>query len=127
VADRTEPAQNASPDAAAPSAAATDKDVALIHSVTSDGAGLNVIRYRDGTLSAGAIRPLAEGKPIHGEVVRLTPRPQCPLVCDVDVQLPAVAAVESDRRGPAQVANEAYRRNWDAIWRRPASDGDLVN
>ena len=108
-------------------------DVVLVHGITPDRKGLQVIRHRDDQFEAGAVHPLEHGKPIHGEVVRLRPRPSCPLVCDVEVALPAPkaeptddvaeAAVDSTRRGPAQVASDRYRANWDAIWSHPHAKG----
>ncbi len=95
-------------------------DVALIHGKTADGEGLRIIRQREDRLEIGAVRPLKQGAPIVGEVVSLTPRPEFPLLCDVKVELEAPAAAkdraESGRHGPAQVATEAYRENWDRIW-----------
>jgi len=106
--------------------AAGKTDVVLVHGVTEDGKGLQVIRHRDNRFEAGAVRPLVEGKPIHGELVRLRPRKSCPLVCDVDVELPQRASIEAatdthpqgEKKGPAQVASDRYRSNWDAIWKR---------
>jgi hypothetical protein len=106
------------------SAAPSPPDVALIHGVTPDG-GFQILRARENRLELGAVRPLREGVPITGEVVRLRPRENCPLLCDVEVELPAkelpkdrqVPALEaSARSGPAQVATDQYRKNWDAIW-----------
>jgi hypothetical protein len=108
-------------------------DVVIVHDVTDDGKGLKVLRARAGELETGAVRPLEEGKPILGEVVRLRPRQACPLVCDVEVDLPKPAPgaaaqasrqgepAESRRRGkgPAQVSSDAYRQNWDAIFAQP--------
>ena len=115
----------------------------LIHGRTKDGSGLGVLRARDERLEIGTMRPLEEGKPIHGEVVKLTPRPEMPLLFDAETQyaapsgeLPAKAdaGVEANEStsvtgvGPPQVASEAYRKNWDAIWKRPSSKRDkLVN
>jgi hypothetical protein len=106
-----------------PSAAAND--VMLVHGITEDGQGLAVIRKREDKLEHGVVHPLENGKPIHGEVVRLTPRPECPVVCDVEVTMPAAAARAPSgdkpsvpRKGPAQVASARYRENWDAIWKR---------
>jgi hypothetical protein len=109
--------------------------VALIHGVTSDGRGLNVLRLRDNKLEAGAVRPLEHGKPLAGEVVRLHPRPELPVLCDVEVQLrvpdagadqsmhDAESAPSRERKGPAQVASNSYRHNWDIIWaRKPNTD-----
>lgn len=95
----------------------------LIRGATEDGKGLSVLRLRGEQLEAGAVRPLEEGKPIHGEVVRLRPRESMPLVCDVEVELPAQelepegASVEA-RKGPAQISSPRYRKNWDAIWKK---------
>jgi len=112
-------------------------DVALIHGVTADGEGLKILRARGDRLELGAIRPLREGAPITGEVVTLRPRPSFPALCDVethfkpseaasDRQEPAAAA-NVQRSGPAQVATEDYRRNWDAIWNRPEPKSKLSN
>lgn len=104
-------------------------DVALVHRITPDGA-VHVIRKRGDQLEAGALQPLREGAPIQGEVVSLRPRENFPLLCDVDVlyQPPAVAskpqekqaekqkALPARRKGPAQVATDEYRDNWDSIW-----------
>jgi hypothetical protein len=106
-----------------PNETAASEDVVVICGATEDRGGVAVIRAREGQLEAGAMRPLQQGKPITGEVVRLKPRKECPLVCDVDVELaaPALREVETanaaHRRGPAQVASDAYRRNWDAIYK----------
>ena len=113
------------------------KDVALIHGVTPDGEGLNILRARGDRLELGAIRPLREGAPITGEVVTLRPRPSFPALCDVetlfkpaeepnDRQEPPPSAVVQ-RTGPAQVATDEYRRNWDAIWNRSATKSKLAN
>jgi hypothetical protein len=114
-------------------------DLVLIHGVTPDGQGLEVLRRRDGRIEAGAARPLKHGQPIQGEVVRLKPRKEFPLLCDVEVELaaptpklpeaqsasePTTVAV---RKGPARVTSERYRENWDAIWARPKKDEGLLN
>ncbi len=95
------------------------------------------MRARGDRLELGAVRPLREGVPITGEVVTLRPRPSFPALCDVEThfepaaqnndrkELAAEAVVQ--RTGPAQVATDEYRRNWDAIWNRPASDSKLTN
>jgi hypothetical protein len=112
-------------------------DVALIHGVTPDGEGLKILRARGDRFELGALRPLREGAPITGEVVTLRPRPSFPALCDVethfkptepasDRQEPAASAV-LQRTGPAQVATDDYRRNWDAIWNRPGAKSKLSN
>jgi hypothetical protein len=111
--------------AEAQAASKSGEDVALVYGVSDDGHGLDVIRKRQGRLEAGTVRPLEEGKPIHGEVVRLKPRPQAPLVCDVEVDLPKEAARPSST-GPAQVATDQYRKNWDAIYKDRAKKSDKL-
>jgi hypothetical protein len=97
-------------------------DIALIHGKTPDGEGLRILRKRDDRLEIGDVRPLKQGVPIAGEVVSLTPRPEFPLLCDVKVELPAPAPTDgmarAERHGPAQVATDRYRDNWDRIWPR---------
>jgi hypothetical protein len=106
----------------------SSQDVALIHGVTDDG-DLKILRQREDRLELGAIRPLREGVPISGEVVRLTPRKECPLICDVTTELKAppspadsAPAPSLGHKGPARVTNDRYRTNWDQIWSRPKSD-----
>lgn len=103
-------------------------DVVLIHGVTEDGDGLRVLRCRNDAIEAGAVHRLREGRPIHGELVRLKPRPEMPLLCDVEVDLAArdrssgadspQCAPARSHGGPPQVATDVYRANWDAIWNR---------
>ena len=118
-----------SPSGAPPSSAPvratrkTGEDVALVCGVSDDGRGVEVIRKRGDRLETGTVRPLEAGKPIHGEVVRLRPRPQAPLLCDVEVEFtPREQGGEREtlaaNSGPAQVATESYRKNWDAVYGR---------
>ena len=111
------------------------RDTVLIHGVSEDGASFAVLRAREDRLEAGIVRKVRDGEPLHGELLRLTPRPESPLLCDVEVQYapsgarPASAsddaAASAPRApkllhgGPAQVATSDYRANWDAIWSRP--------
>jgi hypothetical protein len=105
----------------------------LIHGVSEDGESFAVLRARDDRLEAGVMRKVKDGEPLHGELLRLTPRPESPLVCDVEVQYAppsqvaathdGAADVQQARKlthgGPAQVATSSYRANWDAIWSKP--------
>ncbi len=101
------------PDASAPDA--TAQDVVLLHEPTDDGHGVRVLRAREGRIEAGVVRPLEEGKPItQGEVVKLTPRPGAPALCDVEVQYAPQAP--PPRGKPVQVATKAYRDAWDRIF-----------
>ncbi len=105
-------------------------DVALIHGRTPDGAGLRIVRRREDRVEVGALHPLKHGTPIVGEVVSLTPRPDFPLLCDVKVELPAPvpqkAAPARVQKGPAQVATDRYRENWDRIF-EPKKSPPLLN
>jgi hypothetical protein len=132
----TSPKSPSSPPAAeaATPAAAPSQDVALVHRVTPDGT-VHVIRRRGDQLEAGALAPVREGVPIQGEVLSLRPRENCPLLCDVDVLYTPPAAPSPKpapqqaaprpaqrRKGPAQVATDVYRDNWDSIWARKKTD-----
>ncbi len=100
---------------------APHNDVVLVHSPTEDGQGYRVIRQRGGEIEVGAVRPLEEGKPIHGEIVRLKAREDSPVLFDVDVQ----HGITAPRAGPAQVATEKYRQGWDSIFARNPSPSEL--
>jgi hypothetical protein len=111
------------------------KDLVLVHGRTKDGTGLGVLRAREERLEIGTMRPLEEGKPIHGEVVKLTPRPEMPLLFDAETQFvspeaPVTKNGSEDAAtpgvGPPQVASDTYRKNWDAIWKRPPSKRDKL-
>ena len=98
-------------------------DVALVHGRTEDGAGLRVLRSRPDRLEAAVLRPAKEGQPLAtAELVRLRPRDESPLLWDVEVLYrpgDEDSAEGSPRRagsGPAQVATDAYRRNWEAVF-----------
>ncbi len=91
------------------------EDVVLVHGRTEDGV-LQGLRKRGDEVSACAMHPLAEGKPIHGDVVKLSPRPDAPNLFDVEVQ----HAGPPSRNRPAQVATKEYREGWDSIWARRA-------
>jgi hypothetical protein len=110
----------------------SSSDIALIHGVTPDG-DLKILRKRNDRIELGGVRPLREGVPITGEVVRLTPRKEFPLLCDVSTELPAPAALSDvaesgsgARKGPAQVATDSYRDNWERIF-APSGARNLPN
>lgn len=134
------------PDAGAEIAA---RDTLLIHGVSEDGDSFAVLRAREDRVEAGIVRKVKDGESLHGELLRLTPRPESPLLCDVEVQYAPPTSGASDVRareqtgapapdgaeasaqrfrklthgGPAQVATSDYRANWDAIWSRPPKPG----
>lgn len=97
-----------------------DRDVVLMHDKTEDGAGTRVLRFRPGKVEAGELRNLREGSPIlGGEVVKLSPRAESPLLWNVSVLLdPRQHAAEptAQHSGPPRVSSAAYRDNWDAVF-----------
>ena len=101
-------------------------DVVLIHGVTADGKGFEVLRKQGETVSAGSMRPLEEGKALTGDVVRLKPRRELPLLCDVEVEH-RVEAPARETSGPAQVASEGYRSGWDSIWGKRRKQAATLN
>jgi len=98
-------------------------DVAV--AVGKDEHGIHILRRRGegATVEAGVVQPLAEGRPIRGEVISMRQRPDLPFVFDVKTELadPATEERAEERAtsaGPSQVANDSYRKGWDAIWGR---------
>ena len=131
--------QNGSALTAQPAPAET-RDLALVVGRVGDD-GLAIVRKRspDAPLEAGIVQPLRDGQAIHGEVVKLTPRADAPLVCDVEVHHDgrtrnATAASRSDaaeppaltRKGPAKVASPRFRDGWDRVFGGRRED-DLPN
>lgn len=95
------------------------RDVVLLGPPTADGDGVHVIRARDERIETGELRNVTEGKPITGELVTLQPRKDNPRVCDVTDSFKAnSSAPEPPARGkgPAQVATQAYRDNWEEVF-----------
>jgi len=96
-------------------------DVVLPLGPTEDGSGLKVLRARGESVEAGEVRPIEQGKPIHTEVVKLSPREDAPWLCDVEVTYspkkngtpPAQAKAH---KGPAQVATNTYRTRWEEVF-----------
>lgn len=123
-----------------------DDDVVLLHSPNEAGDGIRVVRKRQDTIELGELRPMREGQPIHGDVVRLTPREESALLFDCEVVVPSPARQETlenkpsaapssggssaraseksekkepaklPHKGPARVTTDAYRGGWDAIF-----------
>ena len=96
-------------------------DVVLVYGQSRDGREYGVLRQRGDEVQSGRIRPLDEGKPIHGEVVRLTAREESPLLFDVEVQHDA----RTSTGRPARVATEQYRKGWESIWAKRQDSGTL--
>lgn len=104
-------------------------DIAILQGPTEDGLGARVVRVKDGTVSAGEVRPAREGEPLdQRELVRLTPVQEQLPICEVEVlhapEPPAAGAAGKASPGPAQVATDTYRKNWSAVFgaKRKRSD-----
>jgi hypothetical protein len=92
-------------------------DVALLTGPTEDGEGARLLRLQRGALYAGEVRPAREGQPLGGqELVRLRPMPGRGPLCEVEVLHAPEAAPAGDRSGPARIATDRYRRNWNAVF-----------
>lgn len=98
-------------------------DVVLPLGPTDDGGGVKVLRARGESVEAGEVRPIEEGKPIHTEVVKLSPRKDAPWLCDVEVTYAPNRTSNTDspsdskgHKGPARVASNAYRARWDDVF-----------
>ena len=92
------------------------RDLLFVHGRTPKGDRYRVIRAREDRVEVGEMSDLKEGESIRGEVVKLKPRSEHPQLFDVDVVLPRQEPEPTDRAGPAQVATEAYRKNFEAIF-----------
>ncbi|MGB5546024.1 MAG: hypothetical protein WCB63_13165 [Polyangiales bacterium] len=93
-------------------ASAKPNDVVLIYGKSDDGQQYEVLRQRGSRIEAGTMQQLEQGRPIHGEVVRLSAREDSPLLFDVEVQHDARPAAGR----PAKVATDRYREGWESIW-----------
>jgi hypothetical protein len=103
------------------------QDVVMIHSPLEEGDGFHVVRLRESEIEVGEIRTLREGAPVHGEVVRLVQRKEHERLFNVEVLVdkPKTDAAR-ERSGPAQVATNAYRTNWEMIF-GPRKESDALN
>jgi hypothetical protein len=113
-----------------PSRNDAETDVAVLCHPTEDQSGVRILRARKGRLETGELRAVREGQPLMGgELVKLHPRTGRPWMCDVEVlhggdeaaREPADAAERQAKGGPSTVATEAYRDNWERIFRSPDS------
>jgi len=123
--EANEPTSDAT-DAKESSSEAKDvKDVVMIHSPHDDGQGYNVLRVRGRSVELGAIRNIRDGAPIHGDIVSLSRRKEHERLYNVDTLVKNPQPPEPARHGPAQVASDTYRTNWDNIFGKTrSSDGN---
>lgn len=128
-----------------------DDDVVLLHSPTESGDGIRVVRKRKDAIEVGELRPMKEGQPIHGEVVKLTARPEHDMLFDCEVLVPSQgrsdaasnegasapaasaapkepeAARALSHKGPPRVSSDAYRGGWEAIFGKRDDKNNLPN
>lgn len=90
-----------------------EQDVLLVLGQHEDGT-VQAVRNRKGAVELAALAPVEHGKPLTGEMIRLKEREGSPVLWDVETVYAPTADVE--RRGPAQVATDAYRDGWDRIF-----------
>ncbi len=113
------------------------EDVLFVHSPAEGGEGYRVIRKRDDAVEVGEIRAVQEGKPLQGDLVKLKPRAEHDRLFDVEVVVSReeiggyaggarVANANRGHAGPAQVATDTYRSNWEAIF-GPRGEPELPN
>lgn len=96
-------------------AAPANEDLVLVHGRAPDGT-LHVLRQRGGRVEAGAMRAVEEGKPLTGELVKLSPRKEAPILFDAETLYRAPEGERAGADGPARVASDAYRKNWSRIF-----------
>lgn len=100
-----------------PKLPAKKEDVVFVHSPAEDGEGYRVIRKREDAIEIGEMRAVQEGRPLHGELVKLKPRKESERLFDVEVLASREELGQGlGHAGPAQVATEAYRDGWEAIF-----------
>jgi hypothetical protein len=102
-------------------------DVVVPRAPTEDGKGVQVVRLTDATLEVGEVRPIEAGKPLHGDVVKLTPRQDLP-AWNVEVLVRRERRPSEPppppRSGPPQIATAAYRENWQAVFGEAAEPAE---
>jgi hypothetical protein len=104
-------------------------DVLFVHSPAAEGDGYRVIRKREDAIEVGEIRAVQEGRPIHGDLVKLKPRQEHDRLFDVEVLMSREEAQGKPalgHAGPAQVATASYRANWDSVF-GASEKSDLPN
>ncbi len=103
---------------------APERDVVFVGGPSDDGAGVEVLRLKGDELSAGELRAVKEGQPIHGDLLRLSRRADHERLFDVEVLAEPPRAATGPRKGPAKVTSEAYRQGWDNVF-SSRKDADL--
>jgi hypothetical protein len=109
------------------------RELVLVGGRNHESGGYRVLRQRADTVEVGELRAMREGQPITGDVVRLHPTEQHARIFECETlhsaseaadpealreAQPAAEASANARAhpGPARIATNAYRRNWDQIF-----------
>ncbi|MFO0611981.1 MAG: hypothetical protein U0414_05315 [Polyangiaceae bacterium] len=103
------------------------KDVVFVHGQTPNGLGIARLRTDgegDERIELGELRPLKEGQPLLGEVVRLSRREESDRLFDVEVLMKAredskrelTERESGPRKGPPKVSSNAFRLHWDDVF-----------
>lgn len=99
-----------------PSSSEGTPDLLYVHSRCEAGEGFNVVRQRQDRVEIGELREVREGKPVMGEVVRLSQREGQERLFDVEVLYDGTKPALRRGAGPARISSNAYRDNWDTIF-----------
>ncbi len=92
-------------------------DVVFVHSQSKKTGALRVVRAREDRIELGEMRQPKDGERIDGELVKLTQRKEHERLFDVEPAQPQEeSAAPAPRDGPAQVATDSYRQNWDEVF-----------
>ena len=97
------------------------RDVVLVYGRAKKKGAYKVLRAREERLELGELREAKEGERVDGDLVKLKPREDDRQLFDVEVVAPASETTASppaapERDGPAQVASDSYRKNWDEVF-----------
>lgn len=101
------------------SAPSEPKDVLFVGAPATEGGGAPVVRLREGRVETGELREAQEGKPIIGELVKLSKRPEHERLFNVEVLAKGPGAAPAralEHKGPARVSTDKYREGWEAIF-----------
>jgi len=101
------------------------RDVLFAYGKTEAGDGYRVVRSRENRLEIGELRELSQHKPIHGDLVKLSPVEGVDKLYDVEVLLES--AKTRTTTGPPRVSNALYRERWEDIFGGEPSDPSELN
>jgi hypothetical protein len=111
------------PDGGAAPAEKAAEDVVFVHGATEHG--VQITRLRDQRVESGELRAIKDGQPIMGELVKLSPREESERLFNVEViaKGPMPTPEARAHKGPARIASERFRSNWDAVFSPPKTGG----